>query len=176
MKFTSALTLFLLMHVSCFAQVASNHDCYQWIMTKLDSASGKNVVTARDVIMISDDHEKTGLSIYSFLNSSGKVLVIYIQAVGAGTCVDKGDKINILFNDGEEIELSNTNDFNCDGAATMYFGGALGKEDALQMLTSRDIKTMRVWTRDDYMQRTFSEQDALNFKNTIHCLTSRLKE
>jgi hypothetical protein len=139
-----------------------------------DTTSGKKTLTAKDVVLISDDGGKTGLSIYSFLNTNGKVIVVSIQAMGAGKCVDKGDKINILFADGEILDLTNTNDFNCDGSSTLYFGGGLGRRDEMKLLASKKIKTMRVWTRDDYMQKTFTEAQALEFMQTIKCLSNSI--
>jgi hypothetical protein len=123
-----------------------------------------------------DDVTKTGLSIYSFLNNSGRVIIVSIQAIGAGKCVDKGDKINILFKDGARLDLANTNDFNCDGSSTLYFGGGLGKKDEMKMLASKKIETMRVWTRDDYMQKTFTSDQASAFMETIKCLSASIRE
>jgi hypothetical protein len=162
-------------------QVQSQHDfenhpveCSNWVMLKTDS-SGKQTLTAKSETFVSDDG-KTGLNIYSFLNSSKKVVVISIQAIGAGKCVDKGDKIIIAFNDGEQLTLTNTNDFNCDGSSTIYFGGALGKYDEIKLLASKRINTMTVWTRDSNMVRTFSSDNSIKFQETIQCLSSAIIE
>ena len=148
--------------------------CSEWTTLKTDTVTGKITVVSKEVLMVSADHGKTGLSIYSFLNSRSKVVIISIQAIGAGKCVDKGDKINILFEDDARLDLTNTNDFNCDGSSTLYFGGGLGNHNEMQLLLSRKVKTMRVWTRDDYMQVDFHDADAVTFMETLRCLFNSL--
>jgi hypothetical protein len=151
-----------------------SRNCSEWVQTKKDSA-GRETLTAKGETFVSDDG-KTGLSIYSFLNPSNKVLVISIQAIGAGKCVDKGDKVIIIFEDGQELTLANTNDFNCDGSSTIYLGGALGKHDEMKLLASKRINTMTVWTRDSNMLRNFSPSNSLRFQETFRCLSSSLVE
>jgi hypothetical protein len=173
------LLLILISSISfCAAQdnlLMPSQACSTWTTIKIDSATSKKTLTAKEEVIVSDDNGKTGLSIYSFLNTNGKVIIISIQAMGAGKCVDKGDKINILFDDGEILDLANTNDFNCDGSSTLYFGGGLGRRNELKILASKRIKTMRVWTRDDYMQKTFSSAQAIAFAETLKCLSASMK-
>lgn len=177
-RIIAALTLLILglSPTSIFGQTHASKitECDKWIKVKTDSASGKQTRVANSEMLISEDGGKTGLSIYSFMNTSGKVIVVSIQAFGAGHCVDKGDKINILFTDGTRLDLTNTNDFNCDGSSTLYFGGGLGKKDEMKILASKKVKTMRVWTRDDYMQNTFSTEQATAFMETLKCLSNSM--
>jgi prepilin-type processing-associated H-X9-DG protein len=171
--FRSAVFLFFgTISTPAFSQ--DTNDCQRWTTVKTDSVTGKDTRVSRDALLVSADGGKTGLSIYSFLNSTGKVIIVSIQAMGAGKCVDKGDKINILFLDGSKLDLTNTNDFNCDGSSTLYFGGGLGRHDELNLLLANRIKTMRVWTRDDYMQVDFKEADATAFSRTLECLASSI--
>jgi prepilin-type processing-associated H-X9-DG protein len=165
---------YFLLTIYGLAQSSAANPCSQWTTVKTDTASGKQNIAARDVVLVSTDGGKTGLSIYSFLNSSKKVVVVSIQAMGAGKCVDKGDQINILFVDGHRLDLSNTNDFNCDGSSTMYFGGGLGKKDEMKLLIAKKIKTMRVWTRDDYMQMEFTDAQATALMETLKCLSNSI--
>jgi hypothetical protein len=159
--------------ILCFSQFADG--CQRWTTVKEDTVTGQGTWVSKEALLVTADGGKTGLSIYSFLNSSGKVIIVSIQAIGAGKCVDKGDKINILFYDGNTLDLSNTNDFNCDGSSTLYFGGGLGKHDEMKLLLSKKVKTMRVWTRDDYMQVDFNDADATAFSETLKCLANALR-
>ena len=159
--------------IPCFSQITDG--CQQWTTIKGNSGTGKKTTVSKEALLVSADGGKTGLSIYSFLNSSGKVIIVSIQAIGAGKCVDKGDKINILFHDGNTLDLTNTNDFNCDGSSTLYFGGGLGKHDEMNLLIAKKVKTMRVWTRDDYMQVDFNDADATAFSETLGCLSNALR-
>jgi len=166
--------LFLLCSFGSFSQVPAETTCKNWITSKQDSLSGIVTLAARDLINVSNDGGKTKLSIYCFLNSSRKVIVFSVQAVGAGKCVDKGDKITILFQDGQQLDLANTNDFNCDGSSTIYFGGSLGRQSELNFLATKKIKTMRVWTRDDYLQKDFPDKEATAVLETVKCLASSM--
>ena len=170
----SILALLLCSSFYSYSQAPSESVCRNWITTKVDSVSGIETLAAKDLINVSDDGGKTKLSIYCFLNSSRKVIVFSVQARGAGKCVDKGDKIVILFRDGHELNLSNTNDFNCDGSSTIYFGGSLGKSGELNLLATQKIKTMRVWTRDYYLQKYFPDKEATAVMETIKCLSGAM--
>jgi hypothetical protein len=156
-----------------FANKLTN--CSEWVLIKKDS-TGKETLTASNETLVSSDGGKTGLNIYSFLNSTSKVVVISVQAIGAGKCVDKGDKISIIFEDGEKIELANTNDFNCDGSSTIYFGSAVGRQNEIKMLASKRVNMMTVWTRDTYMQKEFSKADSQKLMETLRCLSAALIE
>ncbi len=67
---------------------------------------------------------------------------LIIQAVGAGSCIDEGSKINILFTDGTRLELVSEDDYNCKGKATAYFGDVFGKKTQLAELKTKKIQTM----------------------------------
>jgi hypothetical protein len=147
--------------------------CSKWVETS-KSENGLETVIAKDILSISDDGGKSGLSIYAFLNSTRKVLILSIQAVGSGTCVDRGDRILIIFDNGSSLSLANMNDFNCDGSSTLYFGGGLGRKDEFNLLVSHKIASMTVWTRDAYMKKNFSEEQAAIFSETLNCLYASL--
>lgn len=173
--FSSQLSKAVLVLALTYSTVAFGQkpeDCSKLILQKTDSA-GNQTTAAHDVVFISDD-DKTGLSVYCFLNRSHKVLVVSIQAIGAGECVDKGDRVEFLFANGEALELNNTNDFNCDGSSTLYFGGGLGKKNELNTLASTPIKTMRVWTRDDYVQKELPPSQAEELMKIFRCLMSKM--
>jgi hypothetical protein len=148
--------------------------CSQWVETSTVAATGNETVIAKDILLVSDDGGKTGLSIYTFLNSTRKVIVVSIQALGAGTCVDRGDRLLIIFENGSSLNLVNMNDFNCDGSSTLYFGGGIGRKDELSVLTKLKIQTMTVWTRDSFMKMNFSPQKATAFLETLRCLSDAL--
>lgn len=97
------------------------------------------------------------------MNGSSGGLILVIQAVGAGSCIDEGAKINILFDDGSRLELSSNGDFNCKGKATVYFGGSFGKRKELNELKTKKISTMRVWTSDSYVEKDFAQDNKDEF-------------
>ncbi|PKA82356.1 hypothetical protein ATE92_0484 [Ulvibacter sp. MAR_2010_11] len=145
-------------------------DCSSYISTETDKMTGKSSTGANEKLIISEDGGKTGFGILMLNSSSSKSLILSIQAVGAGSCVDDDNKINILFRDGSRLELVNDGKFNCDAKMTLYFGGVFGKKKQLEELAAKEIETMRVWTSKSYVERDFSSAQSKQFMKTISCL------
>ncbi len=99
---------------------SSTDDCSKYIQTTEDKMTGRKSTAGIRKIIVSTDAGKTGFGILLVGEEHGE-LVLSIQAVGAGHCIDKGDKINILFTDGSKLELENYADFNCQGIGIYIF-------------------------------------------------------
>lgn len=149
---------------------AKDSDCSNYIETTEDKMTGKKSTAGKSTIVVSTDGGKKGLGILLMKSSSGS-LIVSIQAVGAGSCIDEGNKINILFKDGSKLELASDGKFNCKGNATLYFGGVFGKKKQLEELKTKKIQTMRVWTSDSFVEKDFTEDNSDEFFHTINCLT-----
>ncbi len=145
-------------------------DCSNWIDTDIDKVTGDTLISSKKTLIVSTDGGKTGFGIW-MMQSSVSDLILVIQAVGAGSCIDEGEKINILFTDGSRLELANDGDFNCEEEATVYFGGIFGKKKQLEELKTKKIQTMRVWTSDGYVQEDFTKDNQEEFYHVINCLT-----
>ena len=150
--------------------IPNNSDCSNFIETTEDKMTGKKSTAAKSTIVVSTDGGKKGFGILLLQSSTGG-LILSIQAVGAGSCVDEGNKINILFADGSKLELASEGKFNCKGNATVYFGGIFGKKRQLEELRTKKIQTMRVWTSDGYVEKDFTEDNSNEFMQTANCLT-----
>jgi len=148
----------------------NSSDCSNWIATETDKVSGNTSTAAKNTLIVSTDGGKTGFGIFMMQSSKGG-LILVIRAVGAGSCIDEGAKINILFTDGSRLELASEGDFNCKGKATVYFGGVFGKKKQLEELKTKKIQTMRVWTSDSYVEKDFTTDNQEEFYNVINCLT-----
>ena len=147
-----------------------SEDCSNWISTEKDKMDGTLLIGAKETIVISSDGGKTGFGIYIMKGSTGS-LIITIQAVGAGRCIDEKNKINILFSDGSKLDFFNDGKFNCKGKATLYFGSVFGRLSQLKELKTKKIETMRVWTSDSFVQKDFTVDNQEEFYNVINCLT-----
>lgn len=117
-------------------------------------------------IVVSDDN-KTGL-VMTLMR--GKSMIWTVQAVGGKACIDDDDKMNVLFSDGSKMELTNASDFNCEARFTVYFGGVFGHKSQLEELQSKQVETVRVWTRGDYVQRDLKPGDAAALQAAFKCL------
>lgn len=154
--------------------VQDSGDCSKYIVTETDEVSGKTYTSAAKTTVVSKDGGKKGFGIYPMLGGNGKSIIVSIQAVGAGNCIDDDDKINILFRDGSRMELVSEGKFNCDAKATLYFGGVFGKKKQLEELCTKEVKVMRVWTSDGYVEETFESEQSVELMNTMNCLKDKM--
>lgn len=162
--FVIAMTLF---STSIQAQ-GQEHKCEDVIEAVEDKMTGKKSVSVKELLVISDDQGETGFGIFAMKVQSS--LVYSIQVSGAGRCIDRGDEVNILFRDGTKLKSKHMSDFNCDAKCALYFGGALGNNDALNELQSKEIETIRVWTSDSYMQKDFTPEQSKKLLAINNCL------
>lgn len=149
---------------------SASYECSDLIKINTDKITGETGVLAKDYIIVSDDGGKTGFSILLF-KSSDRIVEI-IKAVGAGSCIDDVDKVNILFRDGTRLELLNNGKYNCDAKFTLYFGGIYGKKKELELLKTKEIESMRVWTSDSYVEKDFTPEQSKLLMKIIECLAN----
>lgn len=146
-------------------------DCDKYISTEVDKMTGESSVASNEILIISKDGGKKGFGIYLMKSKRGSI-ILSIQAVGAGNCIDDDNKMNILFRDGTRLELTNDSKFNCDAKYTQYFGGSFGKKDQLEMLRSKEVETIRVWTSNSYVEEDFTSEQSKTLLKTFDCLVS----
>ena len=146
-----------------------NLECSKLIATEIDKMTGKSSTASKKSLIVSDDGGKKGFGIF-LMNSSSGSMIISISAVGAGGCIDDENKMNILFRDGTRLELVNNGKFNCKSKFTLYFGGAFGKKKELEMLRTKEIETMRVWTSKSFVEKDFTPEQSKELIQTIDCL------
>lgn len=148
------------------------NDCSKWVKTEEDEVSGESYTLMKEYLIISKDDGEKGFGI-NLISSGKNAIILTIKVVGAGSCVDKGSKINILFTDGTRLELASDGAFNCKGNATVYFGDVFGKKKQLADLHKKTIDVMRVWTSDSYVEEKFEVEQAEQFKNSLNCLIDK---
>src|SRR5690554_1733629 len=146
-------------------------ECSDLISTETDKMTGKSTTASKETLIISEDGGKTGFGIF-IMDLSGS-LVFSIQAVGAGSCIDDDNKMNVLFRDGTRLELVNNGKFNCDGKFTLYFGGSFGKKKELEIFRTKEVETMRIWTSKSYVEKDFSSDQSKELMKTVDCLLNQ---
>lgn len=145
-------------------------ECSDLISTETDKMTGKSFTGAKKTLIVSDDGGKNGFGIY-LMNSSNS-MIFSIKAVGAGSCIDDDNKMNVLFRDGTRLELQNDGKFNCDAKFTLYFNGAFGKKKQLEMFKTKEIETMRIWTSKSYVEKDFTKEQSTLLMKTVECLSN----
>jgi len=147
----------------------NSSDCSNYISTEVDKVTGKSIVAAKEMLIVSKDGGKNGFGFYILKSDRGSI-IFSIQAVGAGNCIDDDDKMNVLFRDGTRIELVNDGDFNCDAKYTQYFGGVFGRKKELEMFRTKEVETIRIWTSDGYVEEDFNSEQSKQLLHTVDCL------
>jgi hypothetical protein len=147
-------------------------DCKTIISTTSDKMTGKVMTTAppETIILSTAPNLESGIGL-RWLLLSDKTLVLSITAVGDG-CIDDNTQINLLFKDDTRHQFFANNKFNCEGRATVYFGGLFGKKKELKMFREKEISTIRIQTRKSFIQEDLSDEQAQLFKAAINCLFS----
>lgn len=150
--------------------VSNSLSCESLISTEVDKVTGNSTIGSISTLVVSKDGGKNGFGIF-FMKSSTGSIITSIKAVGAGSCIDEKAKMNILFRDGTRLELLNDTKFNCEGKYTLYFLGAFGKKKELEMLKTKEIETMRIWTSDSFVEQDFSAEQSQTVMMSLQCLS-----
>ncbi len=143
--------------------------CSKWILIETSKVTGITYIESKDFLIVSTDGKK-GFRIL-MMQGNGYDLFLHIKVIGERICIDEGEKIDILFTDGSKLELGNEADYNCEGKVNVSFGGIRGNKKQLEELKTKKIQTMRVWTRDGYVEEDFTKDNQEEFYNVINCLT-----
>lgn len=145
-----------------------NVDCFNLVSTKVDEMTGKSSTGSKMPITVSDDGGKSGFVINILKRSES--IIFSIQVIGAGDCIDADSKINIVFRDYTRLDLINDGEFNCDSDFSLYFGGIAGKVNQLEFFRKKEVKTMRIWTSEGFVEKEFSPDQSKQLMNTVACL------
>ena len=146
----------------------SEYDCSDLISTEIDKVTGISYTGSIETLVISDYEGGTGFRIL-FVKGQNSV-IFSIQVVGAGSCIDDDDKMNVLFRDGTRLELVNEIGFNCDANFTIYFGSVFGKQEQLEKFSSTEVETMRIWISNNYVEKDFNSDQSIKFMKSVECL------
>ncbi|WKK76736.2 hypothetical protein QYS49_05495 [Marivirga salinae] len=153
------------------SESTNSDDCSQYVSVEVDKMTGDKSYAGKELLIVSKDGGKNGFGFYLLKSDRGSI-IISAQVVGASSCIDDDDKMNVLFRDGTRLELVNDAKFNCKGNYTQYFLGVFGKKKQLEMFINKPIETMRIWTNDGYVEEDFTPEQSNTLMNTISCLVN----
>ncbi len=142
-------------------------DCSKLISTEVDVVTGKSSVGSVQSLIVSKSDEY-GFAIY--LVKGGSSIIVSMQVIGAGNCIDDNDKMNILFTDGTRLEMTNMKDFNCENKFGLYLGKMFRTIKQLDMLSTKKVSIMRVQTSKGYVEMNFTDEEATTLMNSFKCI------
>lgn len=166
---TLLCSLFFLLSFTkhCLAQTT---ECDHILITELDSLSNELLIHAQKNIIVSQDGGKTGFTVYgAYMHNT---VALTIHSVGAGACVNEGDKLVLVFADSAKLELANMAKFNCQAESSIYFNSALNNADQLQILAEKQIARITVWTKKKNLTRNVSDQTSTEIRELFSCLNA----
>lgn len=157
--------LTLLIMISMHSMQAQT--CADVITIKHDEVEGTTYVSQKYPILLLGNEKSIGMQ---WIRTEENIKILVIKAIGASPCIDKGSDIQFLFRDGTRLTIKNENDFNCKNNVFAYFGGVFGKSKTLDILKSKSIKIIRIWTMDSYVELPFTIEDSQSFTDVINCM------
>lgn len=148
-------------------------DCSNWITTDWRSWTPPPAIEPKKSVSIMVD----GFSVFDFnlMRLTAETIVISAivsRAYGTDACIKEDAKMHILFTDSSMLVLSNDLDRNCEGKFGVFFGGSTwgNKESALNELLSKRIASMRVYTKDGYVEKDFPAWESHEFFRILNCV------
>lgn len=150
------------------ASPSSSGNCDQWLLTTTDKVTGNRAISGKAGFLLSDDG-KSGMRIITMKLKESVILALRVAESGTG-CIDEASRVYFLFRDGSRLILNHRSKFNCDGDATLYFGGVFGGADNLAQLKTKEVETIRVETRKSSVTRDLTPEQSRRLIGELSCL------
>lgn len=165
MKTLLVLFALLLLFQCSFSQ------CDELLNTEEDPFNGTKI-TYTDIVVVSNDGNVSGFSMYYQKSSkSNSSLIFVVKFVDDNVrCIDEGDEMYLLFDDGSVSIIKNEADFNCKGKLVVYFDSIYGNLKPLKMLAKKKLTRIRL-TGSSFYEMGLSEENSKDLLNDTKCIT-----
>jgi hypothetical protein len=90
---------------------------------------------------------------------------IMFETFGSGECIDNKNRVIILFSDKTKIDTEGSSKFNCKNVCLIK----ISEEDS-ELLKSKNIEKVRVYTVNGSVEETFSKKQSEDFRITFKYL------
>ena len=146
-------------------------DCMQLTIIAEDAtASGKYISSSGNVFVSKNGEKGFRISIKKIF--SKEYTGFYFKVIGGG-CIGDNPMIEILFRDGSKSNFFADSESNCENNVYVYLGGKYGKEEYLEQIRKKEIKTMRIHTNNSYVQENFTVENSRKLINILVCILGR---
>lgn len=146
--------------------VAGAQNCDSLLLADVDKMNGKRSWKMHGFIELGT--KDNGLM--TTLARGESATIIWLTFLHGVSCVDEGDKVEVLFTDGSRTTLVTNSTFNCQGKATVYLDRVWGTGSQMKELSQKYIETVRFWGRGAYVQKDFDADNAKLFNETLNCM------
>jgi len=146
-----------------------SQDCSQYISIDEDKATHDKTYSGNDFITLISNGDTT-LKLLTLLINTQKTLILSLTAVKKIKCVDPADEIHFFFDDNTNYTTTGNQDFNCEGAFSIYFGELRGNDNLLQLLLAKKVKAIRLYCRAGVLDVPLSVSNSEELKEELNCL------
>ncbi|WP_445721627.1 hypothetical protein [Flavobacterium sp.] len=148
----------LLLSISSFGQ----ENCTE-INVKYDEVTDKTTISSERI-------QYDGFSMVLFVGERKGIYPKMVFKTDKDTCIDEYQSIYILFHNGERIKIANyVYNYNCDGLTGFIINTRTNKK----LLENEKIKSIRIDTRNSYLQTELNEEQANQIIYIINCAYNR---
>ncbi|HEY6975597.1 MAG TPA: hypothetical protein VH396_04870 [Chitinophagaceae bacterium] len=148
--------------------------CDKYISFEEDKTTGDKTYTANDFINIIKDGD-TSLRVLTLLINHQKSMILSITTVNRIKYVDPGDEIYFTFDDSTKYTLTGNQDFNTEGAFSIYLGDFKKNDELLKLLLTKKITAVRLYCRSGVLDVDLSKSNSDELFEEINCLNKLLK-
>src|SRR5215471_7023127 len=141
MQKITLLLLLLMLSPRLFSQ-----NCDKYITVDIDQSTHSKTYTGNDFITITSNGDTT-LKLLTLLINNQKTLILSFNTVKKIKCIDPTDEIHFTFEDDTKFACTGNQDFNCEGALSIYFGELRGNDNLLKLLLAKKVTAIRLYCR-----------------------------
>lgn len=167
MKQLLLILLFLFAPGFIFGQ--SNKDkCGRIVETVYDKVEQKTTKRTKKMIFVSTS---TSVMFLNFSKVDNGDFFFMVTTSASSSCMMQGDKIVIFFKDQTKIELGNSYETSCGTVrAVAGFSKSVGNLNELELLKTKPIELVRVYTDKGYIDGNFKDSQSQNVLDAINCI------
>jgi hypothetical protein len=134
--------------------------------------TGDTYLRSKESLFLTDNKSYSiDIMMFNPLKSTENIdLMLIFRVNGASNCISEENVINVLFVDGERMNIKNTSKMNCDNEFVVYFGSNYENKDQLAKLRKKRISALRVWTTKGYVQSDISTNNGNTLASTFDCI------
>src|SRR5439155_27152683 len=143
--------------------------CDDYISSEDDKTTGDKTYAGNDFINIIKEGDTT-LRLLTLLVNHQKSMILSLTTVKKIKCIDPADEIHLTFNDSTKYTLAGNQDFNCEGAFSVYLGDFKKNDDLLKLLITKKVASVRLYCRAGVLEVNLSQANSDELSGEINCL------
>lgn len=150
-----------------------SQNCEDYIIDEKDNTTGERIYSGKDFITLTNK-EDTVFQILTLLSNDQKTLILSLTAPKI-TCIDPYDEAYFTFEDNTKFHAAGNQDFNCNGAFSIYFGDYKKNDELMKLLITKKVISLRLYCRGGTAEVPLSTADSNELMGELNCLNKHLK-